>query len=545
MGTPFYNSLKANRNWVFLFDHRSGTVTDLLGTRSMAITGSPRLDRTGLDFGATIANRAVIDTNTIILPSGYTLILGYRGPDKQSADAQRFLDNVFYISFGSPNNTFNVGAPFVSTAGSFLSANYRNGFNFVASYNGDTDQKCYVNGNLVDTEVEVPTVVTLTNLTYHTAVANRVIQSGVVKYIGLLDRGLTGVEIVQLQDEMDNKISYPTAVYEIRPPDYPTIKDGAPSFSICCGNTTDQVSGILPTTATAAQRKKDTQMADYLQFTRTSTSKLDYGIQTQNQLNYEFEWDGDVYFDTDAVGQITEIVKIGDSATGVCFGLRKTATEKFQFIYGAELTVDFAYSVPSLGPLHIVLRREWVSGTTYDVKLWVNGSYKEKVTGTYAGTGNASAKTYIGYSGNILNTNYLSGRIYYSNIYPHLRPVEKFQRDPFSKTLMLGWGIRANNTVNTVARDTDSVVTVVTGTATFKVNSGFGTDARLEKFLETTGAGATFYLRGIYNPDGITLYYRTTGTLAWTQGDGTVGVTVAADGKFTMPATTQLLWGTL
>jgi hypothetical protein len=358
----------------------------------------------------------------------------------------------------------------------------------------------------------------------------------------LVSQRLTTAQEAVLYAELDS-ISYPTAVYEIRPPDYPTIKDGTPSFSLCCGNTTDKVAGILPATATAVERKKDTQMADYLQFTRTSSSKLDYGIQTGNQLNYEFEWDGDVYFDTDSVGQITEIVKIGDSATGVCWGLRKTATEKFQFIYGNESTVDFAYSVPSLGPLHIVLRREWVSGTTYDVKLWVNGSYVEKVTGTYAGTGNASAKTYIGYGG--LLTNYLSGRIYYSNIYPHLRPVEKFQRDPFSKNLMLGWGIRANNTVNTVARDTDNVVTVVTGGATFKVNSGFGADGRLEKFLETTGAGATFYLRGIDNPDGITLYYRTTGALAWTEGDGTVGVTVAADGLFTMPATTQLLWRTL
>ena len=51
--------------------------------------------------------------------------------------------------------------------------------------------------------------------------------------------------------------------------------------------------------------------------------------------------------------------------------------------------------------------------------------------------------------------------------------------------------------------------------------------------------------QGIDNADGLTLYYRTTGTLAWTEGDGTVGVTVAADGLFTMPATTQLLWGTL
>lgn len=361
----------------------------------------------------------------------------------------------------------------------------------------------------------------------------------------IINRILTAQEAAQLTAEV-NSISYPTAVYEIRPPDYPTIKDGTPSFALCCGETTDKANGVTPTTATAVERKKDAQMADYLQFTRASSSKLDYGIQTQNQLNYEFEWDGDVYFDTDAVGQITEVIKVGDSATGVCFGLRKLATEKFQFIYGAEATVDFTYSVPSLGPLHIVLRREWVTGSTYDIKLWVNGSYIEKVTGSYAGTGNASAKTYIGYSGNITNTNFLSGRIYYSVIYPHLRPVEKFQKNPFSKNMVLGWGVRANNTVNTVERDTDNVVTVVSGGATFKVNSGFGDTGKLQKWLETGASAATFRIRNISSNDGLTVYYRALTTKAWTEGNGLAGdLTVDGTGLFTLAANRAMLWSEL
>lgn len=382
------------------------------------------------------------------------------------------------------------------------------------------------------------------------AASNTILRFGsgcsvIVYYVAAIHRWLTPTEHAVITSEL-NSISYPTSPYEIWTPDYPTVKEGTPSFNICCGSTTDQAAGITPTTATAVASKKDTQMADYLQFTRTSSPKLDYGIQTQNQLNYEFEWDGDVYFDTDAVGQITEVIKVGDSVTGVCFGLRKTATEKFQFIYGADATVDFTYSVPSLGPLHIVLRREWVSGTTYDVKLWVNGSYVEKVTGAYAGTGNASAKTYIGYSGNITNTNFLSGRIYYSVIYPHLRPVEKFQKNPFSKNMILGWGVRANNTVNTVERDTDNVVTVVSGGATFKVNSGFGDNGKLQKWLETGASAATFRIRNISSNDGLTVYYRALTTRTWTEGNGSAGdLTVDATGLFTLAANRAMLWSEL
>lgn len=954
MGTQLLDKFKGSGELIFDVDYFSGSLVSKVGGYIPTQFGTPQLSRKGESSFATTTTNYLQYTTFVIPTTALTVIVRAT----KNAQSGWFIDDG-KLKIGHRGSSerliaYNDGATFASSAvNSFLTGQTKT---VVFTRNGAAPSlfNIYVDGIISGTANQSGG-----NITAGTNTPFAVRQDpGIQMLIKIIQKECTAQEVAQLTAEI-NSISYPTAVYEIRPPDYPTIKDGTPSFSLCCGSTTDQVNGVTPTTATAVERKKDTQMADYLQFTRASSSKLDYGIQTKNQLNAEFEWDGDVYFDTDAVGQVTEIVKIGDSDTGVCWGLRKTATEKFQFIYGNELTVDFSYSVPSLGPLHIVLRREWVTGTTYDVKLWVNGSYKEKVTGSYSGgypadvttlqfggTGNdqihdvkvlssgdyavcgyttstsldgnanpnaassfvavidknlpvsgfikqirfedaagdlriagqhsgwigssprgricidpsdniyyvygitgtfgfltirklpatdfsavtslvmtdrmlygtcqlqvyggflwigatlqfsgnwavgvtkltmaplakvsstrasagaeswgdgfadmvitsngifivgfasitptiikmnftpayvtkssaldstyfkpesynlrlnantdyvyvvgsdrrdlladtdvkisiaaynqsdlgakagftrytktptggktqhswgfyvddsyayisgltndgatgtfdgfvikvsavdgsyssmdflkynsgsvvgqalktyaiqapmalynsgkyiivgytdgnltgfvnagsndcfliktdaagkilssisatVSAKTYIGYSGNISNTNFLSGRIYYSNIYPHLRPVEKFQRDPFSKNLMLGWGIRANNTVNTVERDTDSVVRVVSGGATFKVNSGFGQTGKLQKYLQTMAAGATFYLRGIDNADGLTLFYRTTGTLAWTQGTGASGVTVAADGLFTMPATTELLWSEL
>lgn len=485
-------------------------------------------------------------TPTFSALSGLTFIIKYIAPIHGSSVGIRFSygQQALCPLYSRLAITFDAGGGINKDASSPGAGKIVTVSGSVRNDNAD-GARIYNNGLLVGTasstvgKTGISSAASTTNMRFGSSC------SVIVYYVGVIHKWLTPTEHSILHPEL-NSVSYPTSPYEIWAPDYPTVKDGTPSFNICCGETTDKAFDIVPTTATAVASKKDTQMAPYLQFTRTSSSKLDYGIQTQNQLNYEFEWDGDVYFDTDAVGQITEIVKVGDSTTGVCFGLRKTAAEKFQFIYGAEATVDFAYSVPSLGPLHIVLRREWVTGSTYDIKLWVNGSYIEKVTGTYAGTGNASAKTYIGYSGNITNTNFMSGRIYYSVIYPHLRPVEKFQRDPFSKNMILGWGVRANNTVNTVERDTDNVVTVVSGGATFKVNSGFGDTGKLQKWLETGASAATFRIRNISSNDGLTVYYRALTTRTWTEGNGSAGdLTVDATGLFTLAANRAMLWSEL
>ncbi len=537
---PYYDSLVAAGLIEADYAFTNGTLYDIIGGRVVTPGAASRLQRNGLATDLTTNN---ISSGNVLqnVTEGTVMCLCTpraisAGVPAESLCFASDMNNVATAGFilstrgtlgtirfvASSNTGANVTAE--GTAGSFVIGKKAW---FSGTFKNDDTVKVFLNGVESGSASYAGRTKTNGEILY---IGNRAVVSrriaGLYARLVSIKIALTEAQQQTLQAELDS-LSYPTSVYEIRPPQYPTIKDGTPASTL---------ETMTPSITTAVYDTKDSNMAPYKQFTRTLSSSIDYGIQTQNQLNAEFEWDGCVYFDTDSVGQAVGIVKIGDVATGVSWGLQKSATEKFQFVYGADATVDFAYSVPSLGPLHIVLRREF-NGSDWDLKLWVNGEYKETLTGAYAGTGNASAKTILGAN--------LSGRIYYSNIYQHLRPIEKFQRDPFDKNMTLGWGIRASTILDNVETDTDGVVRVISGGANFKVNAGRGTDGKLEKFLETTAAGATFYIRNVTNGDGVKLYYRTTGTLEWTEGDGSTGVTVAADGLFTMPATTQFLWARL